>query len=212
MNWFCYQYQQLKLEYLIYIGKPQNISDCIKKYNIFKENQYLEIATPRDLFELVQDTINTKIKNWWNSEGGLEFVKKYGQPNGQIRQDEDFIQKTIKPHLEIALINSGLREEGLNIQRESQLQNNNRTDFLIFYGFIGPILIEIKLFSNPQARESTKEGKKYKAKLKSYVNGTKSHYGIFLVFETDERDTKEKYLSKLQKLYSQEKNIKVIGL
>ena len=72
---FCYQYQQLKLEYIVYIGKPQgNIADCIKKYNYFKENIYLDISTPRDLLDLIKKIINHDLKKWVEVEGACNLL------------------------------------------------------------------------------------------------------------------------------------------
>lgn len=47
MNWFKYNLHKLRQEYLRYIGKPQDIAECIKIYNKLKETQYLDIATSR---------------------------------------------------------------------------------------------------------------------------------------------------------------------
>ena len=65
INWFIYQFQKLKFEYIIYIGKSQNIADCIKKYNFFKEKIYLDISTPRDLIDLVKKIIQARTCNWF---------------------------------------------------------------------------------------------------------------------------------------------------
>ena len=212
MNWFRYQYQQLKLEYLIYIGKPQNISDCIKKYNYFKEKVYLSFSTDRDLFELVKNIIKNDLKRWVESEGAYKFIEKYKPQKEKKFEREDLIQKTIKTQFENGLLKAGLRKEEVFIQRESQLLDNKRTDFLISYGFIGPILIELKLLTNLEARAGTKKGKKYKKKLLQYIEGTYSKYGVFIIFQTKPDETLEKYLPMLQKLYEDNKNIEVIGL
>jgi len=210
-NWFSYRFQQLKLEYITYIEKPQNISDCIKKYNFFKEKIYLYISTPRDLVELVKKIINEDLRKWVEDEGAYKFIEKYKPQKGQKFEREDLIQKTIKTQFENGLLKAGLRKEEIHIQRESQLLDNKRTDFLIFYGFIGPILIEIKLTKNKEITNK-KEREKYKCKLIQYIKGTNSHYGIFIMFQTESNHSLEKYLPILQQLYNTEKYIEVVGL
>ena len=211
MNWFSYRFQQLKLEYIIYIGKPQNISDCIKKYNFFKEKIYLDISTPRDLFDLIKKIINEDLKKWVEDEGAYKFIEKYKPQKGQKFEREDLIQKTIKTQFENGLLKADLRKEDFHIQRESRLLDDKRTDFLISYGFIGPILIEIKLTKNNEITDKVKR-EKYKSKLIQYIKGTNSHYGIFIIFQTESNNSLEKYLPILQQLYKTEKYIEVVGL
>jgi hypothetical protein len=211
MNWFIYRFQQLKLEYIIYIGKPQNISDCIKKYNFFKEKIYLDISTPGDLLDLVKKTINEDLKKWVEEEGAYKFIEKYKPEKGQKFEREDLIQKTIKTQFENSLLKAGLRTEKIHIQRELQLLDDKKPDFLIYYGFIGPILIEIKLTKNNEITDKVKR-EKYKKKLIQYIKGTNSHYGIFIIFQTESNNSLEKYLPILQQLYKTEKYIEVVGL
>jgi len=211
MNWFIYRFQQLKLEYIIYIGKPQNIADCIKKYNFFKEKIYLDISTPRDLVELVKKIINEDLRKWVEDEGAYKYIERYKPEKGKKFKREDLIQKTIKTQFENGLMKAGIRPEEIHIVRESQLYDEKRTDFLIFYGFIGPILIEIKLTKNKEITNK-KEREKYKKKLIQYIKGTNSHYGIFIIFQTENNNSLGKYLAILKELYKTEKYIEVAGL
>ena len=49
----------------------------------------------------------------------------------------------------------GIRD--CDIRREEQLLNDKRTDFVISYGFIGRVLIELKLCKNPQVKQKLYE-------------------------------------------------------
>ena len=106
---------------------------------------------------------------------------------------------------------AGLRKDEICIQREAQLLDDKRTDFLIYYGFVGPVLLEIKLTKNDEIK-NRKKREKYKSKLIQYIQGTKSYYGMFIIFQVEDTNTLEKYMPQLQELYVTEKNIKVIGL
>ena len=211
-NWLRYHYQRLKLEYIVDLGKPKNFFECIKKYNELKTCKYLDISSDCQLFEYLKKAFERDLQVWWGPEGGKDYVFKYGKPGQSRREDEDLIQKLLKPQIELLLMRAGLRSTGINILREVQLLNDKRTDFLVYHGFIGPVLIEVKLFKNPEARPSTALGNGYKAKLLDYMRGTGSNFGIFLVFEVDNNFTKKDYIKDLEDYYGDEVSLAVIGL
>ena len=63
MNWFKYKLHRLRVEYMRYIGKPQSIAECIKKYNKLKKTQYLNIASSVDLSELIKKVVNEDLRD-----------------------------------------------------------------------------------------------------------------------------------------------------
>lgn len=207
---FCYQYQRLKWDYIIYISKPKNISDCIKKYNYFKEKTYLDVATPLDLFALVKKVINEDLRKWVEDEGAYKFLNQLSSPGSLKVQREVLIQKTINSQLENCLFKAGLREEEMHIIREAQSLDDKRTDFLVSYGFVGSILIEIKLSGNSEITDDKKRSAYKKKLIQQYIKGTNSHYGIFLIFKMEEDH--EKFLLKLRDLYIKEKTVEIICL
>lgn len=215
VNWFKYRLKELKRSYMNFLGKPASVVGCIQKYNQLKSRQYIEIATPNDLYEKLKEVINTDLRRWVESEGAYTFIvgnkiKKTG------KQDyEDLIQKTIKTQIENALLKKGFKE--VDIIREPQLLDGKRLDFLISYGFIGPILIEVKLSTNPDLGPKKKLQKQpsYQNFIR-YMNGYNAHFGIFLVFDTKERTGKvEKWKTHLRKIvdaYQKIDNVEVIDL
>ena len=203
VNWFLYRVRDLKKSYLNYIGKPQNISDCIKKYNTLKQNQYLDIATPRNLMELIEIVIDEDIQKWLGSEGG------YGLQKGVKGNIEELLQKTLKIQIENCLMKRGIR--GVDIRREEQLADGRRIDFLISYGFIGPVLIELKRIDNREIL-SVKEMVEYKSKMLDYIRGTNSYKGIFLMLQTNERYSLDIYLPKVKEVYKDCDNVVVKAL
>lgn len=210
MNWFIARFQGLKTEFLRYIGKPQNISDCIKAYNDFKRKKYLLVTTPRDLVELIKDILDKDMKNWIENEGAYKMIETY-RPTGKLKfQKEDLIQKTIKTQFENCLLKAGLRKEEIHIQREVQLLDDKRPDFFISYGFVGPVIVELKLTQNDEVK-SPKKSKEYSKKMIQYIKGTASHHGFLVVFQIDEKNKVEGCLEKLEKLYRSEKSIMVRG-
>lgn len=208
INWFRYKFQNLKQEYIEYLGKPKNIADCIKKYNQLKGMIYLDIATKRDLFEFVKNIFEIDLRKWVESEGAYKFIIEAG------RKQEDLIQKTINSQIENCLLKGGLRKEEISIKRESQLLDNKRTDFLVSYGFVGSILIEIKLATNKEL-SGPKNRSNYRKKLIQYISGTGSDYGIFVIFNNDEKNSHDDFssiLSNIEKTYVNDRYISIIGL
>jgi len=133
------------------------------------------------------------------------------------KQDyENFIQKTIKTQIENAFLKRGF--EAVDIIREPQLLDDKRVDFHISYGFIGPILIEVKLSTSKDlvGSQKTLEGKPSYKSLGQYMKGYKAHFGIFLVFDNKKRTKRsEKWETRFEKIrnaYQLIDNVTVLGL
>jgi hypothetical protein len=200
INWFVYNYQSLKKEYILFVAKHQNIADCIKQYNHFKEIVYLDVATERDLYEQVKKILDRDIRNW--VEGGA-----YQMLISDRRKAEDFIQKTIVPKIENCFMSAGLRKP--EIPREVQIPDDKRADLLIYYGFIGPVLIEIKLSDNDEITNPAKR-RLYKSKFLQYLQGTGAIRGIYLVFKVNK--IHDKHIHSLRGQYAGEGSIEVVEL
>lgn len=183
VNWFKEKLKKLKLVYMLELGKPASISECIQKYNQIKQKTYKKISYPEQLLQMVLDIVDTDIERWVHSEGAYQFINYLQMRDKEKKQQEDLIQKTLKTQLEVAFLRRGLRPNETNIRREEHLLDNKRTDFLISYGFVQPIMIEIKLLDNNEITNE-KERTKYKQKFIQYIEGTKSKYGIYLIFRT----------------------------
>jgi hypothetical protein len=204
MNWFKYKLHKLRAEYMLYIGKPQSIAECIQKYNNLKETQYLDIATSVDLVELVKKVINEDMRRWVEDEGAYKFIQE------ARKKQEDLIQKTIKTQFENGLLKRGLRNE-CDIIREHQLLDGKRVDFLISYGFTGPVLIETKRLDNQEIVNHRKR-RWYKKKLLQYIEATQSALGIFLIFRINDKYTLKDYLPKVKDVYKDDHNVTIMGL
>lgn len=215
INWFKYRLKELKRSYLMFIGKPTSISECIQKYNKLKTQQYMEIATPRDLYEKVKNVIDTDLRRWVESEGAYSFIVGDKIFDDKKQSYENLIQKTIKAQIEKAFLRRGFE---VNITREPQLLDDKRTDFLVSYGFIGPILLEVKLSTSTDlvGSEKTLQNKQSYKNLVRYMDGYHSHFGIFLVFDNVKRAEKTKkwetHFEKIRNAYQKIDNITVLGL
>jgi|GEM_PF-4197771 len=164
------------------------ISEPIKVHNRLNDNRYLTISSVKELQQLIGESLD-ELEDFITLQG---YKKPVQQLSGNRRVgktklfNEDILQKTLKLYLENTLLKRGLRET--DIQREAELFDGKRTDMLINYGFIGPVVLELKLLHN---EEITNEQlmKKYKTKLKQYMAATGSDYGFYIIFKTEKSVT-----------------------
>ena len=212
LNHFEYKFKELKEIYLNSLTKPKHIMEAIKTYKKSKENEYITVNSSLHLLEIVKDCISNEIRNWIENEGAYKHIRELAKKDTNTNA-EDFIQKTIKTQIELALVKKGLRHADIKIKREEQTLNDKRADFTINYGFIGQVLLELKLSHNSESKANQKNGKDYKEKLIKYIDATSSDYGLFIIFNTQENKIDfEKQIEKLIKLYENKENIFVLGI
>jgi hypothetical protein len=209
---FEYRFKELKQIYLDNLSKPKHIMEAIKAYRKSKENEYITVNSSLHLLEIVKDSISNEIRNWIEVEGAYKHIEELAKKNTNTNA-EDFIQKTIKSQMELALIKKGLRHTDIKIKREEQTLDDKRADFTINYGFIGQVLLELKLSHNSESKSNLKVGKEYKEKLIKYIDSTNSDYGLFIIFNTKENKVVfNRQIEDLVKLYENEENIFVLGI
>ncbi|MFA7254070.1 MAG: hypothetical protein WC107_05970 [Patescibacteria group bacterium] len=216
-NWFLVTVEDIKRTFLTYLGRPENISDCINTYNSMKVKQYLAITSVQELHQVVKSIIETDLRGWLDGEGRKTFqddgsFDKDGKP--KRRNFETTVQKLILPQLKLSFLQRGIMLKEINIAREPQIQDDSRVDFLISYGFIGHMILEVKLRSNPDLLGKMHLNPSFK-KLKLYVNSYDASSGIFLVIndKEDKRpDTWGKHLARIIDCYNKIERIEVVGL
>lgn len=170
---------------LFYVNKETNINiyQAISQYNKIKANKYEMISNSTDLYEVVQRAINDFV-NTIENEGlyrPINYLSSSKYPN------EDLLQKTLKLSLENSLYKYGVRE--IDIIREANLYDDKRTDIIVKYGFIGPIMIELKLLDNTEVQNKT-EMVEYKKKLNQYIQGNHCDYSFYLIFQRKQTGAK----------------------
>lgn len=189
---------QLEVEYAKLYDKPRSIQFAINQYNQVKAKNYLPIYNSRDLLLLIKDIIREDIQRFVYKEGFYSMVEyltpseeesKQGRSKKRAYPNEDHIQKVLAIQLQNALLKRGLR--ATDIYREPQLMDNRRIDLLIRYGFVKPIVMELKLLHN-QEIVNAKKRKAYKEKLNTYLRSQHAEFGVYMVFKVRPNDG-EKY-------------------
>ena len=202
-NWLAGQMSNLRRSYLTYLGKLDNISQAIVKYNDVRDYDDKKIRNASDLFKHVLDALDVELRQWIEDEGAYKVLGKKIADSG-VQEYEKLVQKTLKPQIENILIKRGY---DVNIIREPQLLDEKRPDFLVYYGFVGPIVIEIKLTSNKDLKGKKLEQSTSYASMGQYMRGYGASHGIFLVIN----NVGAKNLSRVTEAYQKIKGVKVLS-
>lgn len=137
------------------------------------------------------------------NEGAYHFIQKASG------WQEDLIQKTLKTQIENSFLKNGFHQ--YNIIRESQNLDNKRLDFTVGYGFLKPVMVEVKRLDNAEITNKKKRTE-YKNKLvDNYMKGNCIEYGIYVVFRINKKHQLDQYIPELEVLYKDE-NVKIIGI
>lgn len=188
-------FEDVKRSYLSTNKRFKKIVQAVKKANKIRSNDYLEVASTEELFMLLKRVLETEIRRLIEQEGYYQTVQRV------TSKQEDTIQKTLTILVENALLRSGLRPNEVVIYREAQLAYDKRTDFLISYGFLEPILVEIKRTENPEIHNEDKR-EEYKSKMYQYVEGMNAKHGLYLVFQTTKKYEIDKFRPLLKEQYA----------
>lgn len=195
--------RNLEISYIEHVGAPNNMADCVKRYNELKARTYLPISSAEDLRFVLEEVLNEDIETFIRQEGFYRPIASLaGAANpgsGKLTHvSEDTIQKTLKIQIENALLKRGFR--GSDIIREAQLYDNKRLDLLVSYGFIGPVMLELKLLHNTEVT-NPQERTAYKKKLRQYLEGAHASHGFYVLFNVRGEPAADQAFQYLQSEY-----------
>lgn len=184
INWLNYHLDNIKRNYLVFKGKPENFTEAIKKYNRIKEAQYLDIRSPLDLKNIVISAIENEIKNWIENAGG--YKQLYNKTTGvKVTEWEAKTEPEIQP-IFLRELKLHLKNKGINVWREVEA-DNGPLDFLISYGFHPELhlVLELKLsyhgeFYNKNAEDIEKSTSLHQL-VKVYMKGNEISEGLLLI-------------------------------
>lgn len=186
--------------YVLNNAESLEIQTAVESYNEIRHKRYLPVRNDRDFFDIVNKAL-LKLKNTIENEG---LYRPLSDMASSSHISEDLIQKTLKVVLENELLKLGIRNT--DILREVNLYDNKRTDILVKYGFIGPIMLELKLLGNSEIQTPSKR-KIYKEKLKQYIEGTHALYSYYLIFKVEDKPTDDKGFKNIEGEYNDINNL-----
>jgi hypothetical protein len=167
----------------------KTISEPVKKFNYLRSRKYLSIDDSAAL-TIVIDLALEDLRSFVNDKG---YYMTARQLSGSVSRgpgktklfNEDILQKTLKVELENSLLRRGLRDT--DILREVSLFDDKRLDLYIKYGFVGPVIAELKLLHNKEIQD-IKERTEYKTKLIQYKRSVNAEYLYYIVFDVSKPD------------------------
>jgi hypothetical protein len=164
------------------LARHETISDPIRIYNSIQTTRYLPVYNQKALSEVVNAAV-MDMENFVINKGYAHTALQLsGDKTSKGTQlfNEDILQKTLSVALENSLLRKGIRE--VDIIREAQLSDDQRLDLLVKYGFIGPVMIELKLLHNPEIQNKEKRHA-YLNKLIKYKKGIGADHALYLILK-----------------------------
>lgn len=181
-NWLASRMMKLRRSYLSNLGKPRNISDAVKQYNDARKYHDKRIIDSEDLFQQLQDTLESDLKQWIEGEGAYDLIIGEKVYDTKKQEYEKLVQRTLKTQVDNALLKRGFRTE---IMREPELLDGKKVDFFVRYGFIGPVVVEVKLTSNSDMKLKDISKSSSYISMERYMQGYYATHGILLVIKND---------------------------
>jgi len=174
---------------------PTSIRETTKKYLEIRNRKYTKIFNLNELIYLIQLVLEKDLQDWFISNGFDVFMRNtyiaISQKGEQTKknQKETFLQSLMYPIIQNLLLNKGFDANSFTLFKEAQSgTGNRRIDFLINYGIIGKIIIEVKREPNSDIKNS-KNRTAYVQTLKEYLSFTNADYLILFVIRDEERDS-----------------------
>jgi hypothetical protein len=177
-NWLAAMMTRVRRSYLAHLGKPRTVSEAIKKQNDAKSREVKRILNSNDLFDLLQESLETDLKRWIEGEGAYDLIV-VETGTAPTRDYEKLVQKTLKTQIENMFYRRDFQFFG--VDRESQLLDDKRTDFLVRHGFAGPVVLEVKLTSNSDMKGRKIEASRSFQSMQRYMDGYGAAHGIVLL-------------------------------
>jgi hypothetical protein len=203
-NWLAARMVNLRRSYLAYLGKPRNISEAVRRYNTTRDYDDKKIVTSDDLFLQLQDALDRDLRRWIEAEGAYNLILGEKVYRGKQNQYEKLIQSTLKDRVEKILLRRGFQVDFI---REPELTDGKKVDFWVKYGFVGPIVVEVKLTSNSDLKgKDLKKAKSYYS-MSRYVEGFSATHGIFLVIN----NTNSRKLQHIKETYQTIPRVSVLS-
>lgn len=174
------------------------IMKALHLYNHSLQHPYLEIRNDGDLCRYF-DKILLEVQREIQDVG----IYSIFQPENI---NEDFIQRTLKNTIISVGLKLGLE---LRLDREVTLQDNKRTDILLWCGLCNPIMIELKLLNNPEIQGKSNRIK-YKKKFIQYMEATRPCMAVYWVFNVNKPNSNPAKFLELESEYSNLPQTRVI--
>lgn len=191
----------LKRSYLEAVGKPTVFADAVNRHNELSTKRYVAVSSNAKLFEIVHAAFDNDWRSWVAQEGRTFKLEKQEQ-------------KYIFMELQNILLRKGFPAESMRVLRESQAVDNTATDYLVYYNFYGPIVIELKRSGHGELHAKKLETQASYRSLQKYMREFSAQRGIFLVYDdmSTSDDDWEAFVVKVKQAYEKIPGVAVVAV
>jgi len=184
-------------------GSKKPYIDAINIVNSMNSTETLTITSEIELLYTVKDMIN-------------EFDRWVGQEGERLadKGEEVETQKLLSLQFENILIKKyGSNNVRMRVDREIQAIDGTRTDFYVYFGFHGPVIMELKLSSHDELSGNMRAKQSFRS-MEKYMKEFNASYGILLIYRTKDT-TAESFLTKIElakKVYASITGVEVVSI
>ena len=196
--------KDIKASFLEQLGGKHSYSMAIQLVNQFNSTDDRAICSEDELLFEAEEIIRS-LDRWVKQEGSSLLC------NGEVDA-----QRNIAIRFENLLLEKYNKSDiHTRFEREVQELDGTRTDFQVYHGFFGPVIIELKLSTHSElyGRTSLKKTKSFDS-MKKYMLQFNAKNGILLIYkhQSTEDETFEKILHNTRKYYEEIPGVKVMTI
>ena len=196
--------EDIKASFLEQLGGEHSYSMAIQLVNRLNSTDDRVICSEDELLFETEEIIRS-LDRWVKQEGSSLLCRSEvdAQRNIAIRFHNLLLEKYNKSDIHT------------RFERETQELDGTRTDFQVYHGFFGPVIIELKLstHSELQGGRSLKKTRSFDS-MKKYMLQFNAKNGILLIYkhQSTEDETFEKILHNTRKYYEEIPGVKVMTI
>jgi len=196
-------FNTIKNHLLEQLGDKKLYTEAITIVNTMNTTDELKITSEVELYYATCELIK-ELDRWLQQEGEV-LVEKGTETETQRRMALQFENILVKKY--------GSTNVRTRIDRETQATDGTRTDFYVYFGFYGPVLIELKLSSHGDLAGDMKEKESYKS-LQKYMKQFGANHGILLIYRAKGTavDSFRRRVAKARKAYGSIPGVAVMTL
>ena len=196
--------EDIKASFLEQLGRKHSYSMAIQLVNRLNSIDDRTICSEDELLFETEEIIRS-LDRWVKQEGSSLLCRSEvdAQRNIAIRFHNLLLEKYNKSDIHT------------RFEREVQELDGTRTDFQVYHGFLGPVIIELKLSKHSElyGRTSLKKTKSFDS-MKKYMLQFNAKNGILLIYkhQSTEDEIFEKMLHNARKYYEEIPGVKVMTI
>ncbi len=196
--------EDIKARFLEQLGDEQPYAAAIQLVNRLNSIDDRAICSEGELLFETEEIIRS-LDRWVKQEGSSLLCNSEvdAQRNIAIRFENLLLEKYNKSDIHT------------RFEREAQELDGTRTDFQVYHGFFGPVIIELKLSTHSElyGQRSLKKTKSFNS-MKKYMLQFNAKNGILLIYKHQSTEDKafEKILHNARKYYEKIPGVKVMTI